>query len=124
MMRWDEWVRLRELAVKNYPGPPEKLPPSLKDPLPPRPQPFVDDDMGDVSADLLNHGGQFEGISESFQLERSIADDHVPLADPGLQKPAVSENAPIKELGDDAEGRFHFAAADRGPYPRSRTSTY
>lgn len=88
MMRWDEWVRLRELAVKNYPGPPEKLPPSLKDPLPPRPQPFVDDDMGDVSADLLNHGGQFEGISESFQLERSIADDHVPLADPGLEKPA------------------------------------
>ncbi len=89
MMRWDEWVRLREIAIQNYPGPPETLPSSLKDPLPPRPQPFEDEDMGDVSADLLSHGGQFEGLSESFQMERSIAEDHVPLADPGLEKPAV-----------------------------------
>jgi hypothetical protein len=46
--------------------------------------------MGDVSADLLSHTGQFEGVSESFQLDRSMQEEHVPLADPGMEKPAVS----------------------------------
>lgn len=44
--------------------------------------------MTDVSVDLTANG--FDA-SESFTLDRSIADDVVPLADPGIDRPTVSD---------------------------------
>lgn len=43
--------------------------------------------MTDVSVDMTANG--FDA-SESFTLDRSIAEEHVPVADPGLDRPVVS----------------------------------
>jgi serine/threonine-protein phosphatase 2A regulatory subunit B' len=88
--RYDEWMRLREIAIQNaggYDSP--RLPASLREPPPPRPEPYEEsaDDMGEVSAEMLN--GTLEG-GESFNLERSMAEDVVPVADPGIDRSPVS----------------------------------
>lgn len=44
--------------------------------------------MNDVSIDMTANG--FDA-SESFTLDRSIADEVVPMADPGLDRPQVSQ---------------------------------
>jgi serine/threonine-protein phosphatase 2A regulatory subunit B' len=89
--RYDEWMRLREIAIQNaggYDSP--RLPASLREPPPPRPEPYEDngDDVGEVSAEMLVNGTMEGG--ESFNLERSMAEDVVPLADPGLDRSPVS----------------------------------
>lgn len=89
-MRYDEWLRLREVAIRNHAGSANPLPASLTDPPPPRPEPFEDEDVGDVSADILNQSGAFEGASETFNLDRSLQEEVVPLADPGMERSAVS----------------------------------
>jgi len=43
--------------------------------------------MTDVSVDMTANG--FDA-SESFTLDRSMAEDMVPVADPGLERPSVS----------------------------------
>ncbi|KAJ9128308.1 Serine/threonine-protein phosphatase 2A 56 kDa regulatory subunit delta isoform [Naganishia onofrii] len=90
--RYDEWMRLREIAIHNaggYDSP--RLPASLREPPPPRPEPYEDagDDVGEVSAEML-HNGTMEG-GESFNLERSMAEEIVPLADPGLDRSPVGD---------------------------------
>jgi serine/threonine-protein phosphatase 2A regulatory subunit B' len=93
--RYDEWMRLREIAIQNaggYDSP--RLPASLREPPPPRPEPYEDngDDVGEVSAEMLVNG-TLEG-GESFNLERSLAEDVVPLADPGIDRSPVSTLPP------------------------------
>ncbi len=87
-MRWEEWGRLREVAIANHQGDPSTLPASLKEPMPSRPPPFEDEDMGDVSADILNQSAQLDG-NESFSMDKAMQEDHVPVADPGLEKAPV-----------------------------------
>jgi serine/threonine-protein phosphatase 2A regulatory subunit B' len=87
-------MRLREIAIQNaggYDSP--RLPASLREPPPPRPEPYEEagDEVGDVSAEML-HNGTLDG-GESFNLERSLAEDAVPLADPGLDRSPVSTRA-------------------------------
>jgi serine/threonine-protein phosphatase 2A regulatory subunit B' len=81
--RYDEWLAVREQALTNYKasGSTQPLPQLLSQSPPPRPEPFEDD--GDGSVDLTANG--FD-VSESFTLERSIADDIVPVADPGMEQ--------------------------------------
>ncbi|KAJ9097446.1 Serine/threonine-protein phosphatase 2A 56 kDa regulatory subunit delta isoform [Naganishia adeliensis] len=97
--RYDEWMRLREIAIQNaggYDSP--RLPASLREPPPPRPEPYEDngDDVGEVSAEMLVNG-TLEG-GESFNLERSMAEDVVPLADPGLDRSPVMDPAVMRDL--------------------------
>jgi serine/threonine-protein phosphatase 2A regulatory subunit B' len=89
--RYDEWVRIREIAIANRKasGAEGPLPASLTEPLPERPPPYEDDDLADLSVDLTANG--FDP-SESFNMEKSLADDVVPVADPGIDK-AVTVSA-------------------------------
>jgi hypothetical protein len=86
--RYDEWVALREEAIANHAktGSTQPLPLFLQTELPPRPAPYEEEMMTDVSVDMTANG--FDG--ESFTLDRSLADDAVPVADPGLERPSVS----------------------------------
>ncbi|BEI82081.1 hypothetical protein CcaverHIS002_0212410 [Cutaneotrichosporon cavernicola] len=79
--RHEEWIAVREQALANYKasGSTLPLPELLSRSPPPRPEPFEED--GDGSVDLTANG--FD-VSESFTLERSIADDIV--ADPGIEQ--------------------------------------
>ena len=81
-------MALREEARKNHEasGSTEPLPPSVTATPPPRPEPYEEEQMTDVSIDMAANG--FDA-SESFTLDRSIADDVVPNADPGIDKPTV-----------------------------------
>jgi serine/threonine-protein phosphatase 2A regulatory subunit B' len=93
MARYDEWMRLREQAMANHAasGSTEPLPKWLTEPPPPRPQPWEDEGMTDVSVDLTANG--FDA-SESFTLDRSLADDLIPVADPGMEQRSVSLMTP------------------------------
>jgi serine/threonine-protein phosphatase 2A regulatory subunit B' len=86
--RYDEWMQLREQAIENHKasGSTEPLPRSLTETPPPRPPPYVDEDMADVSVDMTANG--FDA-SESFTLDRSLADDMVPNADPEIDRQPV-----------------------------------
>lgn len=81
--RYEEWLTLREQAIANYKasGSTAPMPAMLREPPPPRPEPFEDD--GDGSVDLTANG--FDP-SESFTLDRSMAEDVVPVADPGIER--------------------------------------
>jgi serine/threonine-protein phosphatase 2A regulatory subunit B' len=81
-------MALREEARKNHEasGSTEPLPPSVTATPPPRPEPYEEEQMTDVSIDMAANG--FDA-SESFTLDRSIADDVVPNADPGIDRPTV-----------------------------------
>lgn len=85
--RYDEWIAVRERALANYTasGSSQPMPELLRQEAPPRPEPFEDD--GDGSIDLTANG--FDP-SESFTLERSIVEDIVPVADPGIETRTVS----------------------------------
>jgi hypothetical protein len=76
---------LREIAIRNREasGAPGPLPAALTAPPPEKPLPYEDDDMGDLSVDLTANG--FDP-SESFNMDKSLADDIVPVADPGIEK--------------------------------------
>ena len=83
--RYEEWMRLRETAIANHSasGSPETLPKWLTEDPPSKPEPFQDEEMMDVSVDMTANG--FDA-SESFTMDRSVlADDMVPVADPGLE---------------------------------------
>ncbi|GHJ85301.1 hypothetical protein NliqN6_1703 [Naganishia liquefaciens] len=104
--RYNEWMRLREIAIQNAGGiDSPKLPASLKEPPPPRPEPYEEtgDEVGDVSAEML-HNGTLEG-GESFNLERSLAEDAVPLADPGLDRSPSRELNPLSTSGNSPHAR-------------------
>lgn len=90
-VRYDEWLALRSQAIENYKaaGLPEPMPKSLTDPPPPRPEPFREEDFGDVSIDITANGLD---VSESFTLDRAIAEEMVPMADPGVDKPHVRQS--------------------------------
>ncbi len=81
-------MQLREQAIANHSasGSSSTLPKSITDPPPLRPQPYQDEEMTDVSVDMTANG--FDA-SESFTLDRSIADEVVPVADPGLDRTTV-----------------------------------
>jgi serine/threonine-protein phosphatase 2A regulatory subunit B' len=81
-------MALREEARKNHEasGSTEPLPLSVTATPPPRPEPYEEEQMTDVSIDMAANG--FDA-SESFTLDRSIADDVVPNADPGIDRPTV-----------------------------------
>jgi hypothetical protein len=93
MQRYEEWMQLREIGIRKCEEKNLPLPTYLREPPPPPPEPFHDEDVGDVSAEMIQHETA-EG-SESFNLERSLADDQVPVADPeveGLHRsPIVSQ---------------------------------
>jgi serine/threonine-protein phosphatase 2A regulatory subunit B' len=81
--RYDEWMALREQALANYnaSGSTQPLPALLRDAPPPRPEPF--EDHGDGTVDLSANG--FDP-TESFTLDRSMAEEVVPVADPGIDR--------------------------------------
>lgn len=81
-------MKCREDAIKNHEasGSTEPLPAALTEPPPPAPEPFEEEAMADVSIDMTANG--FDA-SESFTLDRSMADDVVPMADPGIDKTQV-----------------------------------
>lgn len=83
--RYDEWLQLREQAIQNWESahPSSPLPERLQEPPPPRPEPYEDEPMMDVSVDMTANG--FDP-SESFTLDRSIAEETVPVADPGVDR--------------------------------------
>lgn len=85
--RYDEWLVLREQAIANHKasGSTEPLPQHLRDDPPPRPEPYEDDGMADISVDLTANGLE---AGESFMLEQS-RDDIVPLADPEVESRSV-----------------------------------
>lgn len=88
--RYDEWLQLREQAIQNWETshPSSPLPERLQEPPPPRPEPYEDEPMMDVSVDMTANG--FDP-SESFTLDRSIGEEMVPVADPGVDKaPSLS----------------------------------
>lgn len=97
--RYDGWLQLREQAIANHraSGSSSTLPKSITDPPPPRPEPFQDEEMTDVSVDMTANG--FDA-SESFTLDRSIADEVVPVADPGIDRPSVSSSFPSRQVFD------------------------
>lgn len=111
--RYDEWMQLREKAIENHnsSGSSEPLPKELRETPPPKPEPYVDEGMTDVSVDMTANG--FD-VSESFTLDRSIADDVVPVADPGIDhavsplhftsasdtETAAEESGPSGRIGD------------------------
>jgi len=92
IQRWEEWMALREQARENYlkSGSTLPLPKALADDPPPRPEPYVEEEMTDVSVDITANG--FDA-SESFTLDRSMADDIVPASDPGMDRPVVSDSS-------------------------------
>jgi serine/threonine-protein phosphatase 2A regulatory subunit B' len=82
-------MALRDEARKNHEtlGLTGPLPRSVTDTPPPRPEPYEEEPMTDVSIDMTANG--FDA-SESFTLDRSIAEEVVPNADPGIDRPTVS----------------------------------
>ncbi|OCF34730.1 protein phosphatase 2 (formerly 2A), regulatory subunit B' [Kwoniella heveanensis CBS 569] len=92
--RYDEWVKLREQAIANHKANhgDAPLPPSLTEPLPPRPEPYEDEPMTDVSVDMTANG--FDP-SESFTLDRSMGEEMVPVADPGVDRAPMSPTSPV-----------------------------
>lgn len=85
MQRHDEWMQLREIGIKKCEDQGLPLPAWLKERPPPPPEPFHDEDVGDVSAEMIQL--ETAEASESFSLERPFADDQVPSADPELEIP-------------------------------------
>ena len=87
--RYEEWLVLREKAIANHraSGSTEPLPKSLTTEPPPRPDAYVDEGACDVSVDMMANG--FD-ISESFTMDKSQADEVVPVADPGIEARTVS----------------------------------
>lgn len=83
--RYDEWLRLREQAIQNWESthPSLPLPERLQEPPPPRPEPYEDEPMVDVSVEMTADG--FDP-GESFTLDRSIGEEMVPVADPEVDK--------------------------------------
>lgn len=79
---------LREQAIANHhaSGTSAPLPKSLTTEPPPRPESYVDEGACDVSVDMMANG--FD-ISESFTMEKSQADEMVPVADPGIEARTV-----------------------------------
>lgn len=117
IQRYDEWMQLREQARINHEqsGSTAPLPKALLEPPPERPEPYQEEDLADVSVDMTANG--FDA-SESFTLDRSIADDIVPDADPGLDRPTVSKNfsskadiQPVTPVGLGIHGREPPAVA-------------
>jgi serine/threonine-protein phosphatase 2A regulatory subunit B' len=76
-------MQLREIGIRKCEEKNLPLPTWLKEPPPPPPEPFQDEDVGDVSAEMIQH--ETAEASESFNLERSLAQDQVPLADPEVE---------------------------------------
>lgn len=63
------------------------LPKHLTDDPPPPPEPYVDEGACDVSVDMIANG--FD-VSESFTtMDKSQAEELVPVADPGSEARAV-----------------------------------
>lgn len=93
--RYDEWLQLRQIAIEQCRSTGCPVPASLAASPPPRPEPIEDDDLGEVSAEMI-HNVTME-TSESFNLERSMQDEVVPVADPGLEanKPTVSRDTSL-----------------------------
>ncbi|KAK8861525.1 hypothetical protein IAR55_002347 [Kwoniella newhampshirensis] len=91
--RYDEWIRLRQQAIENHQasGLTSDLPKSLTEPMPPRPEPYEDEPLTDVSVDMTANG--FDP-SESFTLDRSLQEDMVPMADPG-----IDSTQPVSPVG-------------------------
>nr|ODO02386.1 protein phosphatase 2 (formerly 2A), regulatory subunit B' [Cryptococcus depauperatus CBS 7855] len=87
--RYDEWLNLREQAIQNWKTTHRSspLPKSLQEPPPPRPEPYEEEPMMDVSVDMTANG--FDP-SESFTLDRSIGEEIVPVADPGVDRAPMS----------------------------------
>lgn len=83
--RYDEWLRLREQAIRNWESTHRSLPlpERLQEPPPPRPEPYEDEPMVDVSVEMTADG--FDP-GESFTLDRSIGEEMVPVADPEVEK--------------------------------------
>jgi len=81
-------MQLREQAIANHTasGSSQPLPKSISEAPPPRPPPYEEEEMTDVSVDMTANG--FDA-SESFTLDRSMAEDMVPVADPGLESHSV-----------------------------------
>lgn len=101
--RYDEWLQLREQAIQNWETshPSSPLPERLQEPPPPRPEPYEDEPMMDVSVDMTANG--FDP-SESFTLDRSIGEEMVPVADPGVDKaPSLSPTSPTQLLGQQGQ---------------------
>ncbi|KAL0242344.1 hypothetical protein I308_105973 [Cryptococcus tetragattii IND107] len=97
--RYDEWLRLREQAIQNWESthPSLPLPERLQEPPPPRPEPYEDEPMVDVSVEMTADG--FDP-GESFTLDRSIGEEMVPVADPEVEKALpVSPTSPTQILG-------------------------
>jgi len=97
-------MALREEARKNHEasGSTEPLPPSVTSTPPPRPEPYEEEQMTDVSIDMAANG--FDA-SESFSRDRSIADDVVPNADPGIDRPTVSFQITFTASSDKADNQ-------------------
>jgi serine/threonine-protein phosphatase 2A regulatory subunit B' len=87
--RWEEWMQLREQARENYEksGSTQPMPKALTEDPPPKPEPYQDEDLTDVSVDITANG--FDA-SESFTLDRSLAEEVVPASDPGVDRIMVS----------------------------------
>jgi len=86
--RYDEWQQLRDQALANYnaSGSTAPLPKSLAEAQPPRPESFDEDTMTELSMDMIANGFEASG---SFTLDRSLANEVVPMADPGVDKSSV-----------------------------------
>ncbi|ODO09194.1 hypothetical protein I350_02794 [Cryptococcus amylolentus CBS 6273] len=93
--RYDEWIKLRSQATTNWhqTHPNAPLPASLTEPPPERPEPYEEEPIMDVSVDMTANG--FDP-SESFTLDRSMAEEHVPLADPGVDRAPMSPASPTQ----------------------------
>ena len=104
-------MRLRAQAIENFKKdhPDAELPKSLSDDPPPRPEPFEEEPMMDVSVDMTANG--FDA-SESFTLDRSLADDMVPVADPGLDRPT-----PVSPVGLGIHGNANSPGGPASPTP-------
>ncbi|KAL1410375.1 serine/threonine-protein phosphatase 2A 56 kDa regulatory subunit delta isoform [Vanrija albida] len=114
--RYEEWMVLRDQALANYKasGSSQPLPELLRNSPPPRPEPFEDD--GDGSVDLTQNG--FDP-SESFTLDRSIADDVVPVADPGLEQ--RSPTSPVTPLHGAQINAAPASPSPTGPQMRRKS---
>lgn len=115
--RYNEWMRLRELAVHNCQANGTAVPEALKIDPPARPEPLEDEDLGEVSAEMIQNV-TMDG-SESFNLERSMQEDVVPLADPGMEKPLVSRRTRTDFVLD-----FLLYPADIAPLSLSLSHTH
>lgn len=118
--RYDEWLQLREQAIQNWESahPSSPLPERLQEPPPPRPEPYEDEPMMDVSVDMTANG--FDP-SESFTLDRSIAEETVPVADPGVDRaPPLSPTSPTQLLGQQGQAPSSPTPSGGGTAPHLR----